>query len=83
MKQNFTNTETIGIDLGDRTSRYCIVDAHGEVVEEGSFRNQRDSIQKHFSGSACTIALEGSKAWAAVAGRFGFTFNSALRLTPS
>ncbi len=63
MKQNFTNTETIGIDLGDRTSRYCIFDADGEVVEEGSFRNQRDSIQKHFSGSACTIALEGSKAW--------------------
>ncbi len=32
--------ETIGIDLGDKVSRYCIVDQTGEVVEEGSFRNQ-------------------------------------------
>jgi sugar (pentulose or hexulose) kinase len=31
--------ETIGIDLGDKVSRYCIVDQEGEVVEEGTFRN--------------------------------------------
>jgi hypothetical protein len=29
-----------GIDLGDKVSRYCIVDQNGDVVEEGSFRNQ-------------------------------------------
>lgn len=27
---------TIGLDLGDRTSRYCIVDADGKVVSEGT-----------------------------------------------
>ena len=26
---------TIGVDIGDRTSRYCVLDAKGEVVEEG------------------------------------------------
>jgi transposase len=26
---------TIGLDLGDRTSRYCILDEAGEVVSEG------------------------------------------------
>jgi activator of 2-hydroxyglutaryl-CoA dehydratase len=42
--------ETIGIDLGDKMSRYCIVNRDGEVVEEGSFRNQVSSIEAHFSG---------------------------------
>jgi transposase len=50
--------ETIGIDLGDKVSRYCIVDPDGEVVEEGSFRNQVSSIEKHFSGEPRRIALE-------------------------
>lgn len=27
---------TIGMDLGDRTSRYCVLDQEGEVLFEGS-----------------------------------------------
>src|SRR5713226_4715371 len=50
--------ETIGIDVGDKVSRYCIVDRDGEVVEEGSFRNQASSIEKHFGGEPRRIALE-------------------------
>ena len=50
--------ETIGIDLGDKMSRYCIVDQQGEVVEEGSFRNQGSSIETHFGGEPRRIALE-------------------------
>ena len=50
--------ETIGIDLGDKMSRYCIVNRDGEVVEEGSFRNQVSSIETHFSGEPRRIALE-------------------------
>lgn len=50
--------ETIGIDLGDKVSRYCIVDQEGNVVEEGSFRNQASSIEKHFGGEPRRIALE-------------------------
>ena len=50
--------ETIGIDLGDKISRYCMVDHHGDVVEEGSFRNQASSIEKHFGGEPRRIALE-------------------------
>ncbi len=37
--------ETIGIDLGDKMSRYCIVNQDGEVVQEGSFRNQVSSLE--------------------------------------
>jgi transposase len=51
-------SETIGIDLGDRVSRYCIVDQEGEVVEEGNFRNQVSSIEKHFGDRPRRIALE-------------------------
>src|ERR1017187_6570366 len=50
--------EIIGIDLGDKVSRYCIVDRDGAVVEEGSFRNQVSSIEKHFAGEPRRIALE-------------------------
>ena len=50
--------ETIGIDLGDKLSRYCIVNQDGEAVEEGSFRNQVSSIEKHFGGQRRRIALE-------------------------
>ena len=51
-------SETIGIDLGDKMSRYCIVNRDGEVVEEGSFRNQVSSIESHFGGEPRRIALE-------------------------
>ena len=57
--------ETVGIDLGDKVSRYCIVNQDGEVVEEGSFRNQVNSMEKHFGGERRRIALEagGQSAW--------------------
>ena len=50
--------ETIGIDLGDKVSRYCIVDSDGAIVEEGSLRNQVGSIEKHFGDQPRRIALE-------------------------
>ena len=40
--------ETIGIDLGDKMSRYLILNEEGLAVEEGSFRNNAESIRKHF-----------------------------------
>jgi transposase len=61
------DVETIGIDLGDKMSHYAVVDRDGEVVEEGSFRNQAGSIEKHFSGERRRIALEtgAQSAWIA------------------
>jgi transposase len=59
------DVDTVGIDLGDKVSRYCIVNGAGEVVEEGSFRNQVSSVETHFSGQPCRVALEagGQSAW--------------------
>jgi hypothetical protein len=38
--------ETIGVDLGDKVSRYVILNEEGMAVEEGSFRNRVESITK-------------------------------------
>jgi transposase len=51
--------ETIGVDLGDKMSRYSILDEEGLEVEEGSFRNRADSIAKHFGGRGrARVAME-------------------------
>ena len=51
--------ETIGVDLGDKMSKYAILNEEGVAVEEGSFRNNVESIAKHFGerGKA-RVALE-------------------------
>jgi len=72
MKSNHSKKESIqreivGIDLGDKVSRYAVVNHDGEVVEEGTFRNQSTSIEKHFRGERRRIALEvgAQSAWIA------------------
>jgi len=40
---------TIGIDLGDRWSRYCVVDASGSIVEEDRVRTCTDAMRNKFS----------------------------------
>jgi transposase len=47
MKQQTTSSNiTLGLDLGDRRHRFCALDERGEVVEEGSICNDRDSLTK-------------------------------------
>jgi transposase len=51
--------ETAGIDLGDKVSRYCLLNEEGQVIEEGTFRNTDGSIRKCFGQWGRTrIALE-------------------------
>src|SRR5260370_11826581 len=51
--------ETIGVDLGDKMSCYAILDEEGVVREEGSFRNNAESIAKHFGKQErARVALE-------------------------
>jgi len=51
--------ETVGVDLGDKISRYAILNEEGEVMEEGSFRNNAESIAKHFAKQPDSrVALE-------------------------
>ena len=53
------NQITVGIDLGDKWSHYCILDEEAQVVEEGRFRTVTRSVEKQFQGMPpARIALE-------------------------
>lgn len=50
---------TIGMDLGDKTSRYCVLDEDGKVVREGSIGTTKKSMTQAFAGMGrCRIAVE-------------------------
>ncbi len=41
---------TIGMDLGDKTSRYCVLNQDGEVAGEGSVATTKKGITERFGG---------------------------------
>jgi transposase len=50
---------TIGLDLGDKTSRYCVLSENGEVQAEGSVATAKMAMAKKFgSMTHCRIAIE-------------------------
>lgn len=50
---------TIGMDLGDKTSRYCQLDKEGTVEEEGSVAMTKKAMLQAFGGRPrCRIAVE-------------------------
>jgi len=50
---------TIGLDLGDRNSRYCILDEAGEVVSEGQLPTTKAGLSSLFAKMpASRVALE-------------------------
>jgi len=50
---------TIGMDLGDKTSRYCVLNGSGEVSKEGSVPTSKKGMLERFGALArCRIAME-------------------------
>jgi hypothetical protein len=50
---------TVGIDLGDKRSYYCVLDRDGEKVGEGSLSNTAAGLAKHFARvERARIAME-------------------------
>ena len=50
---------TIGLDLGDRSSRYCVLDVRGEVQREASVATTHKGLCQAFGALArCRIVLE-------------------------
>lgn len=43
---------TVGVDLGDQWSNYCILGLGGETLTEGQFRTQRQEVAEFFQGLA-------------------------------
>lgn len=50
---------TVGLDLGDRYSHYCLLNEDCEVVEEGRMQSTENAFRRHFEGEPRQrIALE-------------------------
>jgi len=53
------SASTVGLDLGDRSSRYCVLNEHGDVVMERSLATTTKGLDQAFGSVArCRIALE-------------------------
>jgi transposase len=46
------NRLTVGVDLGDQWSNYCILGLSGETLAEGQFRTTREETSEFFRGMA-------------------------------
>ena len=46
---------TIGVDLGDRWSRYCVLDQAGTVIEEDRVRTNETSLRLRFTRTAARV----------------------------
>jgi transposase len=50
---------TVGLDLGDRYSHYCLLNEEGGVIEEGRIQSTEMALRRHFEGEPrLRIALE-------------------------
>ena len=50
---------TVGMDLGDKTSRYCVLGCTGEVLAEGSVSTTKKAMtQKFLEIGPCRVAIE-------------------------
>ncbi len=50
---------TMGLDLGDRYSHYCLLNRDGDVVEEGRVQSTEAALRRHFEGEPeLRIAME-------------------------
>jgi hypothetical protein len=41
---------TVGLDLGDRFSQYCMLNRDSEVVETGRIQTSKAALRRHFEG---------------------------------
>lgn len=42
--------QTVGVDLGDRFSRYCVLNSDGEVIEEGRVATSEEGFRRQWEG---------------------------------
>jgi transposase len=58
-KDSSPGVYTIGLDLGDKTSQYCVLDGAGEIVAEGRVSTGRGALEQQFKSYAGSmVALE-------------------------
>jgi hypothetical protein len=50
-------TITVGIDLRDRYSEFCLIDADGLVVDDGRLRTTPAVLRRYFGGRSPLLAV--------------------------
>src|SRR6516225_1137284 len=59
MKATRATNVTVGMDLGDKTSRYCMLDKNGEVSRESSVATTKKAMTQVFATmKPCRVAIE-------------------------
>jgi len=59
MKATRATNVTVGMDLGDKTSRYCMLDENGEVSREASVATTKKAMTQVFATmKPCRVAIE-------------------------
>ena len=48
---------TVGVDLGDRWSQYCILDLEGETLAEGQLRTTQEDVGEFFQAMTPALSL--------------------------
>lgn len=48
MGEHSAMDRTVGLDVGDRETHFCILDEAGEILEEGRFRSTRAGLAGRF-----------------------------------
>jgi len=43
-------THTLGFDVSDRYSHYCLIDSDGGILEEGRLKTDEAALTKRFEG---------------------------------
>src|SRR5262249_60995276 len=50
---------TVGLDLGDKSSRFCVLGSDGQVLAEGSVATTKKAMAQKFSAMPrCCVAME-------------------------
>lgn len=61
MKKRTMSTQgcTLGLDLGDKYSFFCLLGSDGELVQEGRVRTTPEALRMFFSSmDPCRVAIE-------------------------
>ena len=61
---NGTTKRTIGLDLGDQYSYFCLLDEAGEKVEWGRVKTSGEALEKRFGGGRG--GADGGGSWDAI-----------------
>ena len=61
MTNSFPNTPvlTVGVDVSDRFTSFCLLDGQGEILEEGKVRTSPEAFARRFATiESCRVVME-------------------------